>query len=158
MEARDHCTLLALRLVWFDSEAALSQAFSSQAFSRRTGGERADAPVQLALPGPIQTRSQLNWFPSPASLWVSVGAHLSPHCSSSLTQKDGDDADPYLRQCLSWFSFLLHSGAAQRCRREFLHCKQEPDRPRENGLTRYRQAPSGPLSCLQQQQMFREEE
>lgn len=32
--------LLALRPVLFDSEAALSQAFSSRAFSRRTGRGR----------------------------------------------------------------------------------------------------------------------
>lgn len=58
-----------------------------------------DAPVQWALSGTIQTRSQLNWFPSPMSLWAFlVSSSQSPCCSSSLTQKDGADPDPYLRE------------------------------------------------------------
>lgn len=84
METRYHCTLLALRLVWVDSEAPLSQAFSSQAFSR-TGGGPADAPAQLALPGPSQTRSQLNWFPSPS---IPVGFLVSSPESVLFFQPD----------------------------------------------------------------------
>lgn len=37
VERRYHCMLLALRPVLFDSKVVLSQAFSSQAFSGRTG-------------------------------------------------------------------------------------------------------------------------
>ena len=69
MERRYRCTLLALRPILFDSEVALSQAFSSQAFSRRTGRGREGSPWMLLfsslLSGTVQTRSQLNWFPSP---------------------------------------------------------------------------------------------
>lgn len=69
VERRYRCTLLALRPILFDSEVALSQAFSSQAFSRRTGRGREGSPWMLLfsslLSGTVQTRSQLNWFPSP---------------------------------------------------------------------------------------------
>lgn len=110
MEKRYRCTLLALRPVLFDSEVVLSQAFSSQAFSKRTGGRRKWSPRMLLfrrLSGtcPDQKPVKLVSFPdvpvgSPGEL---TAGEQGPCCSSSLTQKDGADPDPYLRESLSWF-------------------------------------------------------
>jgi len=52
------------------------------------------------------------------SLWaLLVSSPQSPCCSSSLTQKDRADPDPYLRESLSWFRFLSRARAARRCRK-----------------------------------------
>lgn len=119
----------------FGSEAVLSQAFSSPAFSRRRG-EGSGTPVQQALTGTVHTRSWLNWFPSLLSLW----AFLGPHCSPVLTQKDGADLD-----ALKGGSVLVlipfvgagnSPGAAEPCHEQ-----------QESGLTWYSQAPAGPVSC-----------
>lgn len=87
MESRYPCMLLASRPFFFDSEAALSQAFFSQAFSRRTGRGREWSPwmldsvwdrpdqkpvklvsfpdVPVGFPGELTTESVLFFQPDP---------------------------------------------------------------------------------------------